>query len=325
MRVAPASTFLPAAEAGADTLYLASSSFERRCLQFASLLTRSAPNYRADGVELLRYSDRGDVAVRARVQRYYPKLRRLLERIGPVNEQSVEPYAILEAGELFDEMFCALPRGSSVVMDVSTLTKLHVFYAIDSAFRSTRVSTMRVVYSRASYGRYDTLSWGAEEPIILPKFGVARRQPLSKERLLIFCGLEPDRNYSIWRRFGQHGCTMVFVDGGDNDFDRCADRAETLNNFDSKALRMRIPAFSPDIALKIMEDEYERCRADDEYLYIAPMTTKWEILATWEFFRGTSDPRCAAIVYSSPGRLNSRGHTRDEEGECLQAVLWQAR
>jgi hypothetical protein len=325
MDVAVAQTFRASGRRRADALLIASTSFERRCLGFATFLAEKAPSYKAEAVLLISYSDRSDRLIRARVQRFSPSLGELLKNVSEgrrVERQQLEPYEIVPAFELFQQVFSSIGRGSSVVVDISTITKVHLLYILEAARLSGRVGELRLVYTRARYGRYDTLSWGAEEPVVLPSFGAPRLEGKGGESLVLFCGLEPDRCYSVWRRYGQDSTTTVFVDGGDEDYDRCADRAERLNSFDAQATRFRVPAFQPDQVLRVLRTSYEEAVKRGRYLYISPLTTKWEILAVWLFFREIGPDALAAVLYSAPGRLNASGHTRDELGECLVTKVW---
>lgn len=325
MDVAIAHSFRPASRRRADTLLIASTSFERRCLGFASFLAEKAPAYRADNVLLLSYSERGDRVVRSRVQRFAPSLSKLLVNVCVTNrldKQELEPYEIVSAFEIFQQIFSSISRGASVVIDISTITKVHLLYLLEAARLSGRVEELRLVYTRARYGRYDTLSWGAEEPVVLPSFGAPRLERAGGESLVLFCGLEPERCYSVWRRYGQSTTTQVFVDAGDEDYDKCADRAERLNAFDAQATRKRVLAFSPNEVVNMLRNAYEEALSRQQHLYVCPLTTKWEILAVWLFFREVGANARAGVLYAAPGRLNAAGHTRDELGDVLVARAW---
>lgn len=325
MKIRPITAFFPEGKRAADNLLITSSSFEKRCLGFVSYLRKNAPEYRADAVLLIRYSERGDAAIAARARRWSGELVSLLQSVsndGHVEHQFLDPYALIEAWQFFSAVFREIPNGSSVVVDISTMTKLHVMYLLEAARKSPRVDSLRLVYTRAQYGRYDTLSWGAEDPVVVPAFGRPRRTDRQSERLILFCGLEPDRCYSIWRRFGQSNTIKVFIDSGDQDIDRCADRAMRLNYYGAKATVVTQPAFRPDLITQFLHAQYKAALSAGDYLYIAPMTTKWEIIAVCDFFAEIGiDEADAAILYSAPGRLNASGHTRDELGECLFAPL----
>jgi hypothetical protein len=319
------STFLPFKKRKADTLLLLCSSFEQRCLGFASHLMSRAAGYRAETVLVLTYDDREDSSVRARVGRFLPDLRKLAASLsvsGRPETQNIAPFGLIEGAEFFERLFATLPQEASVVVDISTMTRLHLLYMLEAAAQSARIASLRLAYTRARYGRYDTLSWGGEEPVILPGFGRPRRGEKERSRLLLFCGLEPDRCYSIWRRFGQEMCSKVLIDSGEEDLDRCSERAERLNSYSSESEVVRLPAFQPDAVASYIESEYRNASDANIYLYLAPMTTKWEVIAVWEFFRRAKATPGAAVVYSAPGRLNASGHTRDEPGECLVATVY---
>jgi hypothetical protein len=321
MPIVPASVVLPVGNRQQDTLLILSTSFEARCLGFASHLRERAPRYTPESVLVVHYDERGDVAIRARTTRFAPQLMVLARRIGQrVLEDTIDPFGVVDASHSFRDLFAGLPESSSVVIDVSTLSKLHVLLLLNAARRSERVQSLRLAYTRARYGRYDTLSWGAYEPIIVPGFGRPSSNPDASTRLLLFCGLEPDRAYSIWRRFG--GETIrVFVDGGANDPDRCAERAERFAGFEHGTGRIVCEAFAPDRVLELIQTQYREAEARSQYLLIAPLTTKWEVLATWAFFQLPETPR-AAVVYAAPGRLNATGHTLDHMGDCFVATVW---
>ena len=311
--------------ASQDTLLITSSSFERRCLGFCSYLQEEAPKYRSETVLLLGYDDRGDSTIRRRVARHADELRALAKRIaigGGVTSQTLDPYNIRETYSFFAEMFGCLPKASSVVVDISTLTKISLLYLLKAAKESGRVGKLRLVYTRANYGRRDMLSWGAEEPIILPGFGRPRHPNQKDIRLVLFCGLEPDRSYSIWRRFGQGSCATIYVGGDATDVDQCAKRAERAHNFIERAEVVRIGAFDPDGVVRLLADEVERSGNRGGHVFVAPMTTKWEIVGVWRYFDGVGDSVSACVLYAAPGRLNASGRTLDEFGDCVMCSLW---
>jgi hypothetical protein len=308
----------------ADSLLIVCSSFERRCLGFLRFLEVSARDYRAENVVCVQYGDLGDRQVRERIARFLPEVLSMARRVAggrPVFEERLGAFDTVEPLGVFRALFASLASGATVTIDISTFPRLHLLYLLEAAMECGRVASLRVVYTRARYGRYDTLSWGSEEPIIVPRLGAAKRDEQARDRLLLFCGLEPDRNYSIWKRFGQNACTAVFVDSGAEDIDRCIDRAMRFNGFVAAQART-IRAFQPEAATDLIEEEYRSATKDGEYLYIAPMTTKWEVLASWAFFRRCGWDVQAGVVYSRPGRLNATGHTLDGLGECLIGQVW---
>jgi len=316
-RVESLVSFRPSGSKDRDDLLVVSSSFERRCVGFCEFLASSASDYRAKSAICIRYSDRGDALIRSRAIRLGAELGALVDRIAESKlDEHMEPYAIIEPIEVFRQHLDCLVPGASVVVDLSTITKLHCLYLVDAGLKSHRVAEMRVVYTRARYGRHDTLSWGAEEPVLLPGFG-RPRQFDERSHLVMFCGLEPDRSYSVWRRFGQEGCTAVYVDSGDEDIDRCAFRARRLHTFATTATVETLPAFRPLEVADFLRAKYDGLRNEGRYMYIAPMTTKWEVVALPLFFARLPVDAAAGIVYASPGRLNASGHTRDELGQRL--------
>lgn len=328
MIVRPIERLLPAYGRSADSLLVVTTSFERRCLGFVERALAQVPPYRVDRTLLISYSDRGDRSVKDGVKRFARTLKSYAERLTvkqKVDSRFLEPFEISEAYEIFLDCFRSIDHDSSVVVDVSTMTKLHVFYLLEAAWASKRVALLRFVYTRARYGRYDTLSWGAEEPIILPMFGAPRLARHKQEHLVLICGLEPDRAYSIWRRFGQARCTQVYVDSGADDPDRCAYRAVHMNSFDPIAERKFVNAFAPSEFANMLQQLYVESKSREEYLYVAPLATKWEIVATWHFFRKLEQEPDAGILYCAPGRLNVAGHTLEELGECISADVWDIR
>ena len=134
IRVTPVESFFPSPDRETDTLLVWSTSFEQRCLGFPQFLARSAPTYRADSVVVIDYDDRGDPAVRSRVPRFAPAVRRLGATFAAdrrLHQETLDPYGVLDGVDYFHTLFNALPEQSSVVVDVSTLSKLHVLLLIE--------------------------------------------------------------------------------------------------------------------------------------------------------------------------------------------------
>lgn len=323
MRIVSRPHALPLDESLPDALFIACNSFERRCLAIATDLARSGRPYRARDVVIIVYGDRGDSKLRQKADAHLGELlqftRGLAEGHAP-ERVDLEPYDLIGARTAFDSMFRSLGPNAHVLCDISTFTKPHLLFLLESAERSGRVASLRLAYTRARYGRYDALSWGAEEPTVLPVFGNPRSLDDAGSRLILFCGLEPERCYSVWRRFGQESMTQWFIDSGAEDLDRCAERAIRYNASYAKDAHPRVlNAFDIDAVVQALEDEYAACRVSRRHLFIAPMTTKWEAIATWEFFRRKGMDADSSIVYASPGRFNVSGRTRETWGDILVA------
>ena len=324
MKVLPRKPVLPHVEGKPDTLLVVASSFERRCSGLVTRLAAQTPRYAADAIVLIRYDDRGDAAVgqkvEANLKEMMPSLTTLAgnKRVEPLE---LYPYDMLDAQKAFTTLFTSIPKGSSVMVDISALTKPHLIYLLQAASESQRIDHLRLAYTRARYGRYDAMSWGAEEPLILPGFGKTRPLTDRGSHLALFCGLEPERCYSIWRRFGQGGGVRLFVDSGSEDLDRCADRAMRYSGLLAEMPPMVLPAFSPDEVVARLDKIHERTKRAGKHLFVGPLTTKWEAVAVWQFFRRKGRKPNASIVYAAPGRFNVLGYTRELVGETLISDL----
>lgn len=321
MLVRPLQSLVPV-RGSSDALFICASSFERRCVGVIERLRGQVPSYGAERVLLLRYSDRGDSRIKARVRDYEPFLREGLSRIGKgglVEEEALEPFETMVPYGVFYNTFSVLSAGSAVVIDVSTIPKMHVLLLLHAAKRCGKISSLRLLYTRARYGRFDTLSWGAEEPMVLPYFGQPRLAA-TESSLVLFCGLEPERSYSVWRRFGKAKSFFVYIDSGAGDLDRCAERAKRLHAFDPRGEEVILPAFDPSRVSAWLDDLHKESIAEDRYLYVAPLASKWEVAAVWRFFETRTV--AGSIVYASPGRLNASGHTLDDLGEVLLSEVW---
>ncbi len=320
MKVLPIDIFLSSYEEKNDDLLILVNSFEKRCYAFANRLVQQTQKYKAISVAIIMYSDRGDRLVKQKCNVNQKVLEHCAKNIsinGNIYSIYLEPYEIFSTIRVFRDLFSSIPKDSSVVVDISTMPKMHLIYFIDEAYNSNRVTTLRLVYTRARYGKYDALSWGAEDPLILPKFGNPNFSEPGKSCLLLFCGLEPERSYSIWRRFGQDRCIMCFIDSGEDDFDRPTLRAIRYNNFDERERPIIISAFQPEKVYSKILSIYNECKQNKDHLFIAPLTTKWEAYAIWKFFKDLGTEINASIVYCPPGRFNSSGYTVDEFGDIL--------
>jgi len=232
----------------------------------------------------------------------------------------LEPYEMLSTLLTLETLSASLSKEAAVLVDISTLTKPHVVYVLEAMLKGKRATQLRVAYTRARYGRYDALSWGAEEPIVLPRFGKPRAFSDMGSRLAVFCGLEPERCYSVWRRFGQDESQRYFIDSGEEDVDRCADRAIKFNSYGQEQPKV-LRAFAPDEVVAELMTSYRECRLLGKHFYVSPLTTKWEALAVWEFFRLAGQDAEASIVYAAPGRYNTASYTLEHWGATLVADI----
>lgn len=324
MRILHTEYCLPIQTNKDDDLLILANSFEKRCLSFAQKTAMQKTPFKAKSVILFTYSDRGDSFVKQKCKINYKDLLTYAKIISTsdVTVLSFEPYEIWSTIKMYKNIFASIPNDSSVTIDISTIPKIHLFYLLEEAHNSKRVNKLRLAYTRARYGKYDALSWGAEEPFALPLFGQPRLSNQDKSHLVLFCGLEPERSYSVWRHYGQDRCTKIFIDSGEDDFDRPTSRAMRYNNFDERETPLILPAFdNTDKIINQINAIYCQCKLKNEYLFISPFTTKWEACAIWEFFHRHSNRVEASIIYCAPGRFNTSGYTVDETGDLLFAEM----
>lgn len=323
MKVYPINIFLPLGRSKQDDLLIIANSFEERCSAFVEKLVEQDNNYRPNSTIIFFYSDRNDNSVKQRATKNLDKIKHFATILSGNNVNIIysHPYDIFNIIDSFKNIFSTLPYDSSIVIDISTIPKINLFYLLNEAVLSTRISNVRLVYTRPRYGKYDALSWGAEEPFILPYFGKPKLYKELKSCLLLFCGLEPDRSYSIWKRFGKDRCIKVFIDTGDNYSDRITNRAIRLHNFEQREEYRVVPAFQPDIVKSFLNDIYKEVKSQGFYLYIAPLTTKWEAIAVWDFFKDNKNNIMANIVYCSPGRFNTTGYSIDYWKDILYSKI----
>lgn len=301
-----------------------SASFEPRCAGATTLLRRPMSDYEPSYVALIEYGFEGDRSVERSSRLNGQVLLRELESLGGVGSLArlrLEPHETANASASFAAWMNLLPPGTCLTVDITTLTKLHVMLLLEEASRHEHVNQVVLLYTRGSYGRYDPLSWGAKEAYVVPGFGRAK-DPDGTAALLLFCGLEPNRSYSIVKEFSavRRG-ELVFVSPGSESLDDVVQRSRKWHRFAfTRGYSERtIPALSPSAGLELLRAASSEL-APNEHLLIAPLTTKWEAVATWLFF--TEHPASnASVVYAAPGRYNVDAYTKRVLGGVFRADL----
>jgi hypothetical protein len=318
-------SYLVTGRASRPEILITSSSFETRCLGVISMLSSELSRYSADHAVIVNYTDEGDADVGRRAEELGDALRYRVAAVThghEVEEITLEPHAMLPAASRFTELLDAAPVGSTITIDITTLTKPHVMFLAAAAYRHEHVAQMRLLYTRAArYGRGEALSWGAQEPLVLPLFG----QPMIPGRsssLLLFCGLEPNRSYAVWKQYSSAKAGWLAFVSPSGDSDGVLSRAQSWHEFVRRGgwREIVLPAFSPHLTREFVQSVVLECEQRHEHLFICPLTTKWEALAVAMCF-GENPDMDASVVYAAPGRYNARAYSGRGWGAVLESSL----
>lgn len=309
---------------GRSHAYVTSTSFEYRCLGATQRLCAPLSSFSPAHVALIDYDSEGDDAVLARSRALKRQLTPLLKKLsghGNVDTIEMAPHDLLDSTLLFEQWIEALPCETHLTLDITTLTKPHVMQFLNSAIFSRTIARISLLYTKGFYAKPETISWGALEPTILPRFGSAKR-PDDPSSLIVFCGMEPNRSYAVIKQYSSaiRGC-VIFVDPGSEYPGNFVGRVRKWHEFAERRgfSEEIVKAYMPlqtSHKLSSIIDSFPR----SEHVLISPLSTKWEAVATWMYFINNPEAY-ASVVYSSPGRYNADAYSQKQLGRVIRSDI----
>lgn len=288
-----------------DTLFLTSTSFERRCT-FAP--DKLSVDYKAKNFVIVRYRERHVIVSGSKRLNFDDTYSKLSEQAKISNgkvlvlecntEDPLDGYIeLLEILEQLKRQY-ELP---TITLDMSTFTKQYILLFIKALFDSKVY--LRVLYTSAQ--NYQTqLTWGVKSIVSVPFYNghqISRNGTV----LVIFLGYERERSLAVWK-----SCepikTVAVVCKTENRNGSSLTQAERLNKHlisISEAEVKRINRFDINETINVLEELQTRYPEEKYNVVVSPLSTKVQALGLGLFFQEIARVagRCPfSVQYSIP-------------------------
>jgi len=317
---------------GGEVLFIASTSFERRCLSVAERLTN---DYSADVALLCEF--RGDYELKPSHEESLERLYGLIS----LNVKSVLPCTLktydavgtlLNLKTQFNEL-AKEHKIKQVDFDVTTFTKQYILLLLKLIDKEFPGASIRVLYTPASkYGMpgiKKALSKYVRGVVAVPGFDTFRDGSDDNWALVTFLGFDEERVLSLLDALSPKTCIPVLQARRNTHFG-------TLVPFESnkrllQAVRARysknpiyVDAENPESSFHFLFETYkEYTKQENNILLIAPHGSKMQAVGIYLFYKAVSDPQRVGIVYALPVKYDRRQYSGDPL-EYVVEFTWQS-
>lgn len=317
--------------AGGEVLFIASTSFERRCISVAERLTS---DYSADVAMLCEF--RGDYELRPVHEESLEKLHGLIS----LNVKSVLPctlktYDVVGTLPNLNDQFDKLAKEHNIKQidfDVTTFTKQYILVLLNMIDEKFPGASIRILYTPASrYGMSGTkkaLSKYVRGIVAVPGFDTFRDGSDDDWVLVTFLGFDEERVLSLLDALSPLSCIPVLQSRRNTHFGTLVPFAS--NKMLLRAVRSRygkspiyVEAENPESTFRFLIEIYEvYTKQKDNILLMAPHGSKMQAVGIYLFYKAVSDPQRVGVVYALPVRYDRRQYSGDPL-EYLVEFTWQ--
>ncbi|MBI2846535.1 MAG: hypothetical protein HYX82_01490 [Chloroflexi bacterium] len=317
---------------GGEVLFIASSSFEKRCTHVAQNLTK---DYVADVALICDF--RGDYELQPSHQRSLENLKAKMQfnvksiklcSLKTYNAQGTIPTLSSQLRELADNH-----RITHIDFDVTTFTKQYILIMLRLIEKEFPKSSVRILYAPASrYGMPGTrkaLTKHVRDIVAIPGFDMFRDGSDAPLSLVVFLGFEEERVLNLLDALSPVVCIPVLQLRRNTHFG-------SLVPFESNGkllnlIRTRygegprfVDAENPVNSAKFLLETYqEYVKRKGTVLLIAPHGSKMQTVGIYLFNRAVNDSKNVGVVYALPQMYHKRQYSGEPIGYIAE-FTWQS-
>lgn len=323
MKIRTVNSIYTLEESHPDDLFICSVSFEERCLNAASLLSKGY--YTTKRALVIRYFGENR---RGFKETHQDKLCKDILPSFIIDKEigllELDKYDVLSFWYNFEDWFENKEKPRTITIDISTFTKSFLLVLLKFLRQNFPDSKVRILYTMAYYPTRPKnvhLSWGIKDIVFLPHFGSFKNAKNGKNLLFLFLGYEAERAYGIWR-FIEPTHTVAIL-GEPPTYPRAELPARYLNRFileHPEASVETVSALNPIESKEKINEWYKKQDYEDFLFFISPLGTKMQVVGIYLFFEEHEPLTKAQIVYALPVRYNderySIGYEKGKVWEC---------
>jgi hypothetical protein len=287
-----------------DDAFICCSSFEERCL--GSL--RRFDNYKVRESFLFTYSGKNEER-----DKRLPEIKQRLSEIGKLKEIIVDESNPIPSTKSFIVHILRCLAGqekSTITIDVSTFTKLHLLLLLKALDSEGLLDSIRLLYTEPKdyiTDLFQPLSFGLRDISTIPTFSNCC-DPAKDVLLAIFLGYEGDRAMGLFENVDPHRCILIVPKPAFHP--EWEGRTEKMNTTIIRALGKKSIRYADSrnpikVARQLdsilSEPEYSRTKYNH---FIAPLGTKPQTIGI--YFYTTLYPNEVSLIYAAPASHNSK-------------------
>jgi len=308
---------------GGEVLFIASSSFEKRCTHVARSLTR---DYSADIAMICDF--RGDYELQLPHQKSLEELKAQVT----FNAKSLEMCSL----KTYDtrgtlpglrrqlNQLATKHNITQIDFDVTTFTKQYILVLLGLMEEVFPQSAVRILYAPASrYGMPKTrraLSKHVRGIVAVPGFDMFRDSSDIPWNLVVFLGFEEERVVNLLDALSPRICIPVLQLRRNTHFGalvpfesnkRLLDLVRTRYGESARYVDAENPSESADFLLDVYQKYVQQT---GNVLLIAPHGSKMQAVGIYLFCRAVNDPAHVGVVYALPQMYDKRQYSGDPIG-----------
>lgn len=323
-------TVCPALQEGTGRVaFVASASFEKRCMHVANSLSSQ---YRADAFVVCRFE--GDYELQSLQDVRFDKLRGDLATMSGGAAMilcSLNTYDAVESLAELDESVKALADLgiSHVDFDVSTFTKQYILVLLALFDKYLPYASLRILYTPADryggFGSRKELSTRSRNVIAVPGFDSFYGSPDARELLVVLLGFEQRRVLNLIGRLKPRVCIPVFQYrrnthlGAKAIYDGNRELMAFLRSRYDGLVQEEVDGEDPNSTCELLERLYRDWTLQRGHvLLVAPHGSKMQAVGVYQFWSKVLDPRHIGIVYAVPGRYSERDYSGSPIGYVVE-------
>jgi len=308
---------------GGEVLFIASSSFEKRCTHVARSLTR---DYHADVAMICEF--RGDYELRPAHQKSLEKLKAQITFSADSLELcSLKTYDARGTLPVLRQQLRELATKHSITQidfDVTTFTKQYILILLRLIEEELPQSSVRILYAPANrYGMPGTrraLTKHVRGIVAVPGFDMFRDSSDIPWNLVAFLGFEEERVMNLLDALSPNVCIPVLQLRRNTHFGalvpfesnrRLLNLVRIRYNQSASYVDAENPSSSADFLLDVYQ-QYVKHRGTA--LLIAPHGSKMQTVGIYLFCRAVNDPDQVGVVYALPQMYDKRQYSGDPIG-----------
>jgi hypothetical protein len=290
-----------------DDLFIATTSFEPRCVNVSSKLHK---DYRTKASLLLQFKGgTGETSKTTHTRLIEDYLKPHVITLQP--RKLVDRHDPLALARILSEILSENSQSPHITCDVSTFTTPY-FLMLLRYLASTQCNvTLRLLFTHQKLSERFVSSWGIFDNITLPFLG---EPSLIGERniiLIMFLGRDKDRAWSVWRSVEPKVSVLVGTTSYESRIKKCPEFGLNKHLVEvSGAILEKAEDLSITDNLEILERYWNDSRFSDDVFVIAPLGYKSQALALFLFVAKQGiHPRiittyAAPLLYAEPPPYN---------------------
>ncbi|MBL7075603.1 hypothetical protein ISS37_10250 [candidate division KSB1 bacterium] len=320
MSVIPISTVRPIESSKSDDLFIASVSFEPRCLNVSARLKKS--EYKARNMLLVRYYGEDNLK-----NKHQLRLKEILKPYLESPSHEIEPvyfnkYDSSKFTRFLHDLAHKNPSLERITVDISTFTKQYLLLLLRFLRSNYPNAKIRLLYTPGYYMVRQNLTWGIKDITYLPYFGNLDCVELHRNILILLLGYEGERAYAIWK-YVEPDLTVAVIGNpptyhGADLPSRSANRSILEH---PNTVVEEVSALDPACTKDLLNRWYRDEKYKDSMVSIAPLGTKMQTVGIYLFFEENNNASRAQIVYAFPLFYNKEKYTLEFDKEIREFYL----